>query len=90
MCKNPDRVISDAKRDAGEVYQLRNKDGELEGLCLVHNHVLAIAYEVDDNDELNYFSKSSTRNVTNMFELVRRLFGVDEGFIRPLYKVAAC
>jgi len=89
MCKNPNLVIANAKMDTPEVYQLRNKDGELEGLCLVHNHSLAIAYDIVDNDELSYFSKSSTKGVTNMFEFVRRLFGVDDTFIRPLYSVAA-
>lgn len=90
MCKHPNTVIEQAKRDAEHVYKLTNKSGELEGLCLIHNGVLAIAYEVNDNDELDYFAKSSTKGVTNVFELVRRLFGVDEGFIRPLYSVAAC
>ena len=89
MCKNPSRVIADAKDDTPEVYALYKGD-ELEGLVKVFNGVLAIAYDIITGDELSYFSKSSTRNCTNRFEMVRRLFGVESGFIRPMYSVARC
>ena len=95
MCKNPSRVIADAKDDTPEVYALYKGD-ELEGLVKVFNGVLAIAYEIIVGDELSYYSKSSTKNVTNMYELVRRLFHVEGGpsiedqYIRRSYRVAAC
>jgi len=91
MCKNPNAVIANAKREnnGGEVYALY-KGAELEGICMVFNGVLAIAYDIISGDELSYYSKSSTKNVTNRFEMVRRLFGVDSGFIRPMYSVSRC
>lgn len=89
MCKNPNRVITDAKNDTPEVYALY-KGTELEGIVKVFNGVLAIAYDIIGGDELSYYSKSSTKNVTNRFEMVRRLFGVESGFIRPMYSVARC
>ena len=89
MCKNPNLVISEAKRDTAEVYALY-KGTELEGIVKVFNGVLAIAYDIISGDELSYYSKSSTKNVTNRFEMVRRLFGVESGFIRPMYSVTRC
>ena len=88
MCKHPNEVIRREEANATKVFALW-KDGELDGLCLMHNGKLAIAYNVNDDDELDYFSKEKCTNVTNPYEFVRKLFGVDKE-LRPLYRVAAC
>ena len=89
MCKNPSRVIAEAKRDTPDVVALY-EGKELVGLCKVYNESLAVAYDITKGDELSYFCKSAARNVTNIREFVRRLFGVDKGFDRHLYRVAVC
>ena len=88
MCKNPDALISATKRDYPTTFALY-KGNELDGLCVICNGVLGIAYSITSEDELSYFSKGTTKNVTNFYEFVRRLFGVDKE-LRSMYRVARC
>lgn len=99
MCKNPNTVIADAKRvnNGGATYALYEKStNELAGLCLIFSGAMGIAYNITDDDELDYYNKDSTKNWTNMFEFVRYLFHVEGGpsivekSIRDSYCVVPC
>ena len=91
MCKDRkviNGIIEDAKQDTEEVYALYERDRGLVGLVKCYSRSLAIFYDVSADGVISYFSKSSSEGMS--YTLIRRVFGVDDRYIRRMYRVAAC